>query len=115
AKVWPSLGYDDLNLLGELSALMMVQVIRPLGELLTGLPVGRHVPEKTAGPSFMLTSATPVTHKPAAWLILRERLLELGEACDGLTADAPEVLARGRQQLARLACRPGTTGARGPG
>jgi hypothetical protein len=61
AKVWPSLGYDDLNLLGELSALMMVQVIRPLGELLTGLPVGRHAPEKTAGPSFMLTSATPVT------------------------------------------------------
>ena len=114
AKVWPSLGYDDLNLLGELSALMVVQVIRPLGELLTGLPVGRHAPEKTAGPSFMLTSATPVTpHKPAAWLILRERLLEPAEACDGLTADAPEVLARVRQQLGTFAARLGRPGAVG--
>jgi len=41
-----------------ISVLMMLQVIRPLGELLTRLPVGPHAPEKTAGPSFMLTSAT---------------------------------------------------------
>jgi hypothetical protein len=62
----------------------------------------------------MLTSATPVTpHKPAAWLILRERLLELAEACDGLTADAPEVLARVRQQLATFAARLGRHGAVG--
>jgi hypothetical protein len=52
-------------------------------------------------------------HKPAAWLILRERLLELGEACDGLTADAPEVLARVRQQLAAFAARLGRPGAVG--
>ena len=62
----------------------------------------------------MLTSATPVTpHKPAAWLILRERLLEPAEACDGLTADAPEVLARVRQQLATFAARLGRPGAVG--
>jgi hypothetical protein len=56
----------ELSMLGETAVLMMRQVIRPLGELLTRLPVGPHAPGMTAGPSFMLTSATPVTpHKPA--------------------------------------------------
>jgi hypothetical protein len=104
----------ELSLLGETAMGMMRQVIRPLGEFLTRLPVGRHAPEKTAGPSFMLTSATPVTpHKPAAWLILGERLRELAEACDGLTADAPEVLSGVRQQLATFAARLGMPGAAG--
>jgi hypothetical protein len=94
----------ELSLLGETAVLMMRQVIRPLGELLTRLPVGPHAPEKTAGPSFMLTSATPVTpHKPAAWIILHERLRELAEVCDGLTAGAPEVLSGVRQRLAAFA------------
>jgi hypothetical protein len=105
----------DLSLLGEISVLMMGQVIRPLGELLTRLPVGPDAPEKTAGPSFMLTSATPVTpHQPVAWLILHERLLELAEACDGLTADVPEVLSGVRQHLAAFAARLGMPGAAGP-
>jgi hypothetical protein len=83
---------------------MMLQVIRPLGELLTRLPVGPRAPGWTAGPSFMLTSATPVTpHKPAAWSILGERLLELAEVCGGLTAGAPEVLAGVGERLAAFA------------
>jgi hypothetical protein len=94
----------ELSMLGETAVLMMLQVIRPLGELLTRLPVGPQAPGMTAGPSFMLTSATPVTpHKPAAWVILHERLLELAEVCDGLTAGAPEVLAGVRQRLAAFA------------
>ena len=94
----------ELSMLGETALLMMLQVIRPLGELMTRLPVGPHAPGMTAGPSFMLTSATPVTpHKPAAWIILGERLRELAEVCDGLTAGAPEMLAGGRQRLAACA------------
>jgi hypothetical protein len=94
----------ELSMLGETAVLMMRQVIRPLGELLTRLPVGPRAPGWTAGPSFMLTSATPVTpHKPAAWTILGERLLELAEACDGLTAAAPEVLTGVGQRLAAFA------------
>jgi Ferritin-like len=94
----------ELSMLGETALLMMLQIIRPLGELLTSLPVGPHAPGMTAGPSFMLTSATPVTpHKPAAWIILGERLQELAEVCDGLTAGAPEVLAGVRQRLAACA------------
>jgi hypothetical protein len=102
----------ELSMLGETAVGMMVQVIRPLGELLTRLPVGPRAPGMTAGPSFMLTSATPVTpHKPAAWIILGERLLELAEVCDGLTADAPEVLAGVRQRLAAFAAPLGSPGA----
>jgi hypothetical protein len=94
----------ELSMLGQTSVLMMLQVIRPLGELLTRLPVGPHAPGMTAGPSFMLTSATPVTpHKPAAWSILGERLLELAEVCGGLTAGAPEVLAEVGERLAAFA------------
>jgi hypothetical protein len=105
---------EELEMLGQTSVLMMLQVIRPLGELLTRLPVGPHAPGMTAGPSFMLTSATPVTpHKPAAWSILGERLRELAEVCDGLTAGAPEVLVGVRQRLAAFAAPlgpPGTAG-----
>jgi hypothetical protein len=94
----------ELSMLGETAVLMMRQVLRPLGELLTRLPVGPRAPGWTAGPSFMLTSATPVTpHKPAAWSILGERLLELAEVCGGLTAGAPEVLAGVGQRLAAFA------------
>jgi hypothetical protein len=94
----------ELSMLGQTSVLMMLQVLRPLGELLTRLPVGPHAPGMTAGPSFMLTSATPVTpHKPAAWSILGERLLELAEVCGGLTAGAPEVLAEVGERLAAFA------------
>jgi hypothetical protein len=94
----------ELSMLGETALLMMLQIIGPLGELMTRLPVGPHAPGMTAGPSFMLTSATPVTpHKPAAWIILGERLRELAEVCDGLTAGAPEVLAGVRQRLAACA------------
>jgi Ferritin-like len=105
----------ELSMLGETSMLMMGQVIQPLGELLTRLPVGPGAPGMTAGPSFMLTSATPVTpHKPAAWIILRERLLELAAACEDLTAGAPEVLPAVQQRLAAFAALLAPDGARGP-
>jgi hypothetical protein len=95
---------QELELLGQTSVGMMRQVLGPLGELLTSLPVGPWAPGWTAGPSFMVTSATPVTpHKPAAWSILGERLWELAEVCGGLTAGAPEVLAEVGQRLAAFA------------
>jgi hypothetical protein len=104
----------ELSMLGETTVLMMLQVLRPLGELMTRLPVGPGAPGMTAGPSFMLTSATPVTpHKPAAWIILGERLRELAEVCDGLTAGAPEVLAGVRQRLAACAASLGPPDAAG--
>jgi Ferritin-like len=99
----------ELALLGRTAVAMMSQVIRPLGELLTRLPVGGWAPGWTAGPSFMVTSATPVTtHKPAAWTILGERLGELAAVCQALTPAAPGVLAAVGARLAGLAASLGT-------
>jgi hypothetical protein len=42
-------------------------------------------------------------HKPAAWSILGERLLELAEVCGGLTSGVPEVLTEVGERLAAFA------------
>lgn len=73
---------------------IMVAVLRPVGELIVGLPSGR--PGRTAGPSFELD------HEPlyiARTGIAMERLAreacetaELARRCDGLTAAVPDLL-----------------------
>lgn len=76
-------GHDDdegsHGALANLLVGLMVQVIKPLGELVTRLPVGPERPGKTAGPSFELFYASgyllPDTR--AAWVLLHERLMEL--------------------------------------
>jgi Ferritin-like len=69
----------------------MVQVLRPLGKLLTRLPVGEHHPGQTAGPSFeMYRKEYLLPHKDAAWVLLHERVTEQAEYCSGLAARAPE-------------------------
>jgi hypothetical protein len=56
-------------MLGETAVGMMLQVIRPLGELLTRLPVGPQAPGVTAGPGFMLTKQVAAGRMPCdgAW------------------------------------------------
>jgi hypothetical protein len=52
----------------------------------------------------MVTSATPITpHKPAAWTIMHERLLELSAAAGALVDGAPRVLGRVAERLAAYA------------
>ncbi|HVH14855.1 MAG TPA: ferritin-like domain-containing protein [Candidatus Angelobacter sp.] len=69
---------DELQTLSNASVLMMLGVIKPLGRLLTSLPVGPHRPTLTAGPVFEMY---PMSHllprRRAAWIILNERLVEL--------------------------------------
>jgi hypothetical protein len=60
----------------------MFAVIAPLGRLLTRLPVGPEAPGKTAGPTFdIFRRSYLLPHREAAWIILRERLLELADGC----------------------------------
>jgi hypothetical protein len=55
--------------------LMMTDVVRPLGEALTRLPMGPHAPGKTAGPGFQLYGDdTCLVAVKIAWRILLERL-----------------------------------------
>jgi hypothetical protein len=64
--------------LANLAVGLMVRVIAPLGELVTRLPVGPSHPGMTAGPSFELFYASGylLPHKPSAWTLLHERVLE---------------------------------------
>lgn len=84
----------------------MSGVIRPLGELLTEMPVSPEHPGKTAGPGFELyTDLRLPNHTRNAWIIFHERLLTEAQECGRLSClkEAPPRLAYLYQNLARLA------------
>ena len=81
----------ELQTLSSSAMGAMVQVLRPLGKILTRLPVGEHHPGKTAGPCFeMYRKEYLLPHKDAAWVLLHERATEQAEYCRRLAARAPE-------------------------
>lgn len=65
--------------LADVSVGLMVSVLKPLGEVVTTLPVGKEHPGKSAGPSFEVfyRSGYLLPHAESAWVLLHERLLEL--------------------------------------
>lgn len=57
---------------------MMTMILRPLGEMLTRMPVREDQPEPTAGPSFECGREMLLhPHKQSAWIVLHERLQAL--------------------------------------
>ncbi len=85
---------------------LMTQVIRPLGELLTELPMGPHHPGFNAGPTFERPRLAVVScHREGAWTIIRERFADLGEASRKLAEQRPDLerLQLLSQVLGRLA------------
>ena len=85
-------------------------IIKPLGQLLTTLPVGPDLPGKTAGASFeIFRTGYILPHHHAAWIVLHERLLELAAFCDKLSTqpgapqDLQEIEANMRKLAAALA------------
>lgn len=71
--------------LSDAAVSMMIEVLDPLGKQLTRLPIGERHPGHTAGPSFeMYPVEYLLPHKHAAWVLLHERLVELGSYCDRL-------------------------------
>jgi hypothetical protein len=77
--------HDEYVTLSTATVDVMSGVIHPLGELLTRLPVGPNHPGKTCGASFEVVTADylPVERR-LAWLVMRERLLELASHAAGL-------------------------------
>jgi len=67
---------EQLETLAELTLALMFSALRPLGNLITELPVGSEFPGKTAAPSFELfyESDYLIPHRAAAWALLEERL-----------------------------------------
>ena len=74
----------QLTTLSRGSISLMVGVLRPLGDLITTLPVGSQHPAMTAGASFELfyESDYVLPHRTAAWALLEERLREAVNFCD---------------------------------
>jgi hypothetical protein len=76
---------DELQTLSSMAVSAMFMVIKPLGQLLTTLPVGPNLPDKLAGPTFEIyQTAYILPHHDAAWIVLHERLLELANYCGKL-------------------------------
>ena len=69
---------DQLTLLADISVGLMMDVISPLGDTLTTLPVGESNPGMTAGPSFRFSrDSNNLPHRDAAWALFIERFKEL--------------------------------------
>lgn len=78
---------DQLDVLAGVAVGLMRNVVKPLGGLVTRLPIGFDHPGRTAGPSFELFYASDylLPHRHAAWAVLEERmrvLAELGTRCE---------------------------------
>jgi hypothetical protein len=77
---------EELGTLADSAVGLMSEVLRPLGQLMTTLPVGSDYPGKTAGPAFEVYRRTSyvLPHRHAAWVILHERLSELADFSSSL-------------------------------
>jgi CDGSH-type Zn-finger protein/truncated hemoglobin YjbI len=85
----------ELATLAEVTIALMVRVLKPLGSLITTLPVGLAHPGRTAGPSFELFYETDylMPHREAAWALLEERLRESADFCTRTADDCDSDLA----------------------
>jgi truncated hemoglobin YjbI/CDGSH-type Zn-finger protein len=79
---------EQIHTLSKVSVGLMFDVIEPLGEIATTLPVGPEHPGRTAGPSFELFYQPDylLPHLRAAWLLMAEHLEEAADLAD---RDAP--------------------------
>jgi hypothetical protein len=72
---------DQLDVLADVAVGLMRLVIKPLGGLVTRLPVGFDYPGRTAGPTFELFYGVDylLPHRLAAWTVMEERMRVLAE------------------------------------
>jgi hypothetical protein len=80
----------QLQVLADVSVGLMYAAIKPLGSVVTTLPVGWDTPGVTAGPGFELFYQVDylLPHREAAWVLMEERLrdaaafaVRCGQAC----------------------------------
>lgn len=72
---------QQLAVLADVAVSLMYGAIKPLGGLVTRLPVGAAHPGQTAGPTFELFYEADylLPHRDAAWLVMEERLRDVAE------------------------------------
>jgi len=109
---------EEFKVLSDVCVDLMFDVIRPVGILLTTLPIGPHLPGVYAGPSFETyrLGGFPLPHRYGAWKIIYERLVELADfsgqlkTYPSIAQDMTQVEANLRKHADRLApyCNGGT-------
>jgi CDGSH-type Zn-finger protein/truncated hemoglobin YjbI len=74
---------EQLATLADATISLMLQVLKPLGNLITTLPVGADHAGMNAGPSFELFYENDylMPHREAAWALLEERVREAANFC----------------------------------
>ncbi len=81
---------EQLAVLADVAVGLMYTAIKPLGTVVTTLPVGPDMPGVTAGPGFELFYSVDylLPHREAAWVLMEERLrdaaafaVRCGEQC----------------------------------
>jgi CDGSH-type Zn-finger protein/truncated hemoglobin YjbI/ferredoxin len=74
----------QLKALADGTYALMVQAIKPLGDVITTLPAGPEYPGQTAGPSFELfyESDYVLPHREAAWVLMAERIEQAAAFCE---------------------------------
>lgn len=85
----------QLATLSRATIRLMVGVLKPLGNLITTLPVGPEHPGMTAGASFELFYENDylVPHRAAAWALLEERLRDAVNFCDRIQKSSDQRVA----------------------
>ena len=81
---------DQVEVLARTAKHLMNRVMRPLGSILTTLPLGPERPGVLAWPAFEIVqpSLYVLPHRHAAWRILAERLEELADRAERLSGTA---------------------------
>ena len=85
----------QLGTLANAAVTLMDGVVRPLGNLITTLPVGPEHPGRTAGPSFELFYEDDdlLPHRESALVLLEERLRDASSFCAEVIKSSPEDVA----------------------
>jgi Ferritin-like len=85
----------QLSTLANASLTLMGGVLRPLGDLITTLPVGPEHAGRNAGPSFELFYEDDdlLPHRESAWALLEERLRDAQTFCATVMQSSPEGVA----------------------
>lgn len=100
---------EQLGVLANVAVGLMYTAIKPLGTVVTTLPVGPHLPGATAGPGFELFYQVDylLPHQKAAWVLMEERLRDaaaFAQRCGQLcTPVLMEPLAKVARALERYA------------
>jgi hypothetical protein len=85
---------EQIRILADVSVALMFDVIEPLADVLTTMPVGPEHPGRTAGPTFELFYQPDylLPHRRAAWLLMAEHLAEAAELVGAEGARDPRLL-----------------------